>query len=407
MLRSFGRLGPGRQLDCAKPSRRPTPRLMDFEPTQEQLAFREDVLAFARDSLGEDAIRAEGEAFPREGWLRCAEFGVQGLAVPREYGGRGADAVTIMLALEALGYGCRDNGLIFSLNAQMWACQTPIAKFGTDEQKRRYLPGFADGSIIGAHAISEPGSGSDAFALTSTAEDHEDGYVLNGMKTFITNAPVADVFVIFATTDPSRGFAGVSAFLIDRDTSGLSVSEPLSKMGLRTAQMGEVFLESCELRRDQLLGELGGGMAVFNSSMDWERGCILASTVGSMQRQLERSIAYARKRKQFGKPIGKNQAVSHRIVDMKVRLEAARLLLYKLGWLMDQGRSSPLDAALTKLFLSESFLQSSMDTLTTHGGYGYLTEYEIERDVRDALGGRIYSGTSDLQRNVIAGYLGL
>jgi alkylation response protein AidB-like acyl-CoA dehydrogenase len=377
---------------------------MDFEPTQEQLAFREEVTAFAQDALG---ARADGDGFSRDRWRRCAEFGIQGLAIPPEYGGRGADAVTIVLALEALGYGCQDNGLIFSLNAQMWACQTPIAKFGTDEQKQRYLPGFADGSLIGAHAISEPESGSDAFALTATAEETEDGYVLNGTKTFITNAPVADVLVIFASTDRSRGFAGLSAFLVDRGTPGLSVSEPLSKMGLRTAQMGEVLLENCEVRRDRLLGEAGGGMAVFNSSMDWERGCILASTVGSMQRQLERSIAYGRKRKQFGKPIGKNQAVSHRIVDMKVRLEAARLLLYKLAWRMDQGRFSPLDAALTKLFLSESFLQSSMDTLTTHGGYGYLTDYEIERDVRDAIGGRIYSGTSDLQRNVIASYLGL
>ncbi len=381
---------------------------MNFELTHEQLALREEVIAFAQDSLHEDLIRIDHEGrFPRENWRRCAQFGLQGLAVPAEYGGRDGDALTMILALEALGYGCADNGLIFSLNAQMWACQTPLAKFGTEEQKRRYLPALAEGSMIGAHAISEPRSGSDAFALEATVEQREDYYVLNGKKTFVTNAPVADLFVVFATSDASKGFAGVSAFLVEGSSPGLSVSEPLEKMGLRTAQMGEVVLEDCQVPRDHVLGELGGGMAVFNSSMEWERGCILASTVGSMQRQLERSIAYARKRKQFGKSIGKNQAVSHRIVDMKVRLEAARLLLYRLGWLMDQGRSSPLDAALTKLFLSESFVQSSMATLDTHGGYGYLTEYEIERDLRDAIGSRIYSGTSDLQRNVIAAYLGL
>jgi alkylation response protein AidB-like acyl-CoA dehydrogenase len=381
---------------------------VNFELTHEQLALREEVIAFAQDSLHEDLIRIDHEGrFPRENWRRCAQFGLQGLAVPAEYGGRDGDALTMILALEALGYGCADNGLIFSLNAQMWACQTPLAKFGTEEQKRRYLPALAEGSMIGAHAISEPRSGSDAFALEATVEQREDYYVLNGKKTFVTNAPVADLFVVFATSDASKGFAGVSAFLVEGSSPGLSVSEPLEKMGLRTAQMGEVVLEDCQVPRDHVLGELGGGMAVFNSSMEWERGCILASTVGSMQRQLERSIAYARKRKQFGKSIGKNQAVSHRIVDMKVRLEAARLLLYRLGWLMDQGRSSPLDAALTKLFLSESFVQSSMATLDTHGGYGYLTEYEIERDLRDAIGSRIYSGTSDLQRNVIAAYLGL
>jgi alkylation response protein AidB-like acyl-CoA dehydrogenase len=289
----------------------------------------------------------------------------------------------------------------------MWACETPIVRFGSEEQRRRYLPGLADGSLIGAHAISEPGSGSDAFSLRTSAQARGDEYVLNGAKTFVTNGPVADVFVVFATTDPARGFAALCAFLVDRETPGLSLGQPLHKMGLRTSPMSEVFLDDCVVPADRLLGRPGGGMAVFNSSMEWERGCILAAGVGSMQRQLERSVAYARERRQFGKPIGKNQAVSHRIADMKVRLEAARMLLYRLGWLMDQGRSSPLDAAMTKLFLSESLVQSSMDAVTVHGGYGYMTEYELERDLRDAIGSRLYSGTSDLQRNVIAGHLRL
>jgi alkylation response protein AidB-like acyl-CoA dehydrogenase len=231
--------------------------------------------------------------------------------------------------------------------------------------------------------------------------------VLNGRKTFITNAPVADLFVVFATTDPGKGFASISAFLMSRDTQGLSVSLPVEKMGLRTSPMGEVFLDDCEVPKDALLGPSGAGMAIFNVSMDWERSCILAGAVGSMRRQLERSLAYARERKQFGRPIGKFQAVAHRIVDMKLRLETARLLLYRLGWMRGRGRTSPLEAAMVKLYISECYLRSSLDALQVHGGYGYMAESELEREVRDAVGGRIYSGTSDIQRNIIAGHLGL
>jgi hypothetical protein len=289
----------------------------------------------------------------------------------------------------------------------MWACEMPILKFGTEEQKRRYLPGLCDGSLMAAHGMSEPGSGSDAFSLATRAELRGDRYVLNGSKTFVTNAPVADVFIVFATTDRSLGFAGLCAFLLDRDTPGFEVGEPIHKMGLRTSPMSELFLNDCEIPAENMLGKRGGGMALFNSSMEWERSIILAGTVGSMERQLERSIAYARERKQYGQPIGKFQAVSHRIVEMRLRLDTARLLLYRLGWLMSNGKATSLDSALAKLHLSESFLQSSMDALQIHGGYGYMTEYELEREVRDAFGSRLYSGTSDIQKNIAARMLGL
>jgi alkylation response protein AidB-like acyl-CoA dehydrogenase len=383
-------------------------RRIDFELTPEQSAFRNEVAAFAQGALGGDAPGSdEAGGFPREGWRKCAEFGIHGLPIPAEYGGLGADAISIVLALEALGYGCRDNGLLFSVNAQLWACVRPIVRFGTEEQKARYLPGLGDGSIVAGHAMSEPGSGSDAFALSTTATASGDFYVLNGSKTFVTNAPVADLLVVFATTDRNRGFAGLCAFLVPRDAPGLSIGQPLHKMGLRTSPMSEVFFDDCEVSADQMLGQPGAGMAIFNSSMEWERGCILACTVGTMQRQLERCIAYARERRQFDQPIGKFQAVSHRIADMKVRLEAARLVAYRMAWLLDQGRSTPLDSALTKLYLSESFVQSSMDAVAVHGGYGYMAEYELERELRDAIGSRIYSGTSDLQRNIIAHHLSL
>jgi alkylation response protein AidB-like acyl-CoA dehydrogenase len=381
--------------------------LADFDWTEEQRALRAVALEFAESELDRKVGDDGSAGFPREAWEKCAAFGIQGLRVPPEYGGVGADATTTLLTLEALGCGCGDGGLIFSLNAQMWACETPLVEFGTDEQKRRYLPGLCDGSLIGAHAISEPGAGSDVLSLTTRAEKQGTRWVLNGSKTFVTNGPVADVFVVFAVSDPSAGFIGLSAFLVERETPGLTVGGPLEKMGLRTSPMSEIFLDDCEVPGSQLLGRANGGMRVFGSAMEWERGCILASSVGRMQRQLERCITYAQEREQFGHPIGQFQAVAHRIVDMKVRLETSRLVLYRFGRLLDRGAATALDAALTKLYLSECFLSSSLDAVQLHGGYGYLTEYELESDVRDAIGGRLYSGTSELQRNVIARQLGL
>jgi alkylation response protein AidB-like acyl-CoA dehydrogenase len=382
--------------------------MVDFSWTQEQEQLRDEVIRFAQRELDDDLIGRDSDStFSPEAWKKCAAMGIQGLPVPEEYGGQGADPLTIMLAMEALGYGCRDNGLVFSLNAQMWSCEIPILHFGTEEQKRRYLPGLCDGSLIGVQAMTEPGSGSDAFGLDTSAKRNNGGYVLKGSKTFITNAPIANIFVVFALTDRGKRFAGISAFLVDREVPGLTVGEPMHKMGLRTSPMSEVFFDDCEVPEDNLLGRPGAGMAIFNSSMEWERGCILASAVGTMQRQVERCVAYARERKQFGQPIGEFQAVSHRIVDMKLRLETARLLLYRLGWRRTQGKPSPMESAMVKLHLSECFVQNSLDALQVHGGYGYVAEYELEREVRDAIGSRIYSGTSEIQRNIVAGYLGL
>jgi alkylation response protein AidB-like acyl-CoA dehydrogenase len=381
---------------------------MDFKLSEDQEALRATVVDFARKELNEDVIERDRDGrFSRTAWQKCADFGLLGLPIPEEYGGAGSDILTTMLALESLGYGCSDNGLIFSLNAQLWAVETPIARFGTMEQKRKYLPELCRGSLIGAHAMSEPGSGSDAFALSTTARKAGSGYVLTGSKTFVTNAPEADVFLVFATTDRARGFAALCAFLVPRDMPGVSVGGHLSKMGLRTSPMAELFLEECEIPTEQLLGQPGAGMTIFNSSMRLERGCILASCVGTMQRQLDRSVTYAKERRQFNQPIGSFQAVSHRITEMKLRLETARLLLYHLGWLIDEGKSPTLESALTKLHVGESFVRSSLDALQIHGGYGYMTEYELERDVRDAVGSRIYSGTSEIQRDIVARSLGL
>jgi alkylation response protein AidB-like acyl-CoA dehydrogenase len=380
---------------------------MDLSFSPEQLALRDEIAKFARQELNQDLIdRDREQSFPHEAWQKCARFGIQGMPFPREYGGGEADIVTAMLAMEGLGYGCRDAGLIFGINAQMWAVQMPIHLFGTEAQKRRFLPRLCSGESIGAHGMSEPGSGSDAMSLSTTAVQRGERWVLNGSKTFVTNAPVADVFVVFATTDPAKGFLGVSAFVVERGQPGLSTRH-ISKMGLRTSPMGEVVLDGCELPAEALLGSVGQGSKIFNASMEWERACILASNAGAMERQLETCIAYAQSRKQFKRPIGKFQSVANRIVDMKVRLETSRLLLYRVAWLKQSGQDAVMDAAIAKLYLSEAWVQSCLDAVQIHGGYGFTTEFELERDLRDSIGGRIYSGTSEMQRNIIAARLGL
>jgi alkylation response protein AidB-like acyl-CoA dehydrogenase len=370
---------------------------------EEQLLLYESVADFAQRELG-----GEPEpTFPREAWRKCAELGLQGLPVPVEYGGSGASATTIAAALEALGYGCRDNGLIFSLNAQLWATERPLVRYGTEEQKQRYLPGLCHGTLVAAHGMSEPSSGSDAFSLRTTATPSGDGWLLNGSKTFVTNAPEADLVVLFATTDRNLGFAGLCAFMLERDTPGLTIGAPLKKMGLNSSPMSEVFLDDCPVTREQLIAPEGAGMAVFNDAMLWERGLILAASVGTMRRHLELSVAYAGERKQFGKAIGQFQAISHRVADMRLRLETSRLMLYRFAQLLDGGVATAADAALTKLQLSDSLVHSAMSAMEIHGGYGYMAEYPFEREVRDALGSRIYSGTSDMLRNVVAHSLGL
>lgn len=381
---------------------------MDFSWSKEQLAFKDMVVKFAQKELNEDLIEQDraGE-ISIDNWRKCAELGLLGLPIPEEYGGTAEDIMTTMLVMEGLGYGCKDNGLIFAMNAQMWSVQLPILLFGTEEQKKKYLPGLCSGDLIGAHGMSEPDSGSDAYSLHTRAERVEGGYMINGSKMFVTNAPFCDLALIFATIDPSKGIGGITAFIVEKGTPGFRVSRKLEKMGLRTSPMGELIFDDCFLPEENRLGREGAGVSIFNSSMEWERSSILASHIGAMERQLETSIRYARERRQFGQPIGKFQSISNRIADMKVRLETARLLLYKVAWSKQVGKSAILDAALAKLYLSECFVQSSLDAIRIHGGYGYMTEFEVERNLRDAVGGTLYSGTSDIQRLIIARWLGL
>jgi L-prolyl-PCP dehydrogenase len=381
---------------------------MDLSFSADQLALKSSAIEFASKELNRNLReREQAGEFSRDAWRACARFGIQGLPIPEEFGGSGADILTTVLVMEGLGYACHDNGLIFSLNAQMWSIELPLLKFGTAEQQRAYLPGLVSGDLIGVHAMTEADSGSDAFSMHTRAERRGDRYILNGSKLYITNAPVANVVIVFASLNPGRGFAGTCAFLVEKGTPGFTVSRSLDKMGLRTSPMGEIILTDCEVPVENRLGKEGAGMAIFNSSMEWERSCILASAVGAMQRQLETCVHYAQTRQQFGQAIGKFQSISNKIADMYLRIEAARLLIYKVAWLKQQGKSALAEAAAAKVFTSEAWIQSSLDAIQIHGAFGYMKESEIERDLRDAVAGTIYSGTSEIQRMIIARILGL
>jgi alkylation response protein AidB-like acyl-CoA dehydrogenase len=378
---------------------------MDFALSAEQLELSCAVYDFARQQLNDDlTLRDSNGLFSRELWLKCAEFGLLGLPIPAEYGGQGQDLITTIVAMEALGKGCSDNGLIFSLNAQMWACQMPLLRYGTEAQKRQWLPKLVAGEAIGAHAITEPEAGSDVFSLCSRAERVDRGYRLNGVKTFSTNAPLADLVLAFAYVDRSNEAKSrlLTGFLLPRATPGLSFGQPMNKMGLRTSPMGEVAFDDCDVPESARLGPEGAGTAIFNSAMEWERACIFASHVGAMERLLDDCINYARSRRQFGQPIAKFESVANKIADMKVALEASRLLLYYAGWMHGKGESTVLESAIAKLFVSENHVRSALSALQLFGGYGYMKEYPIEREVRDALSGTLYSGTSEMQRKIIA-----
>ena len=381
---------------------------MDFAWSDDELTLQKSIIQFARKELDQDVIARDlQEEFSWDGWKKCAAFGIQGLPVAEDFGGGGADILTTVCALEALGYGCRDNGLIFSINAHMWSSEIPISSFGTEEQKKKYLPKLVSGEWVGVHAMTEPMTGSDAYALKTRAVRKGDKVVLNGSKTFITNATYADMVIVFATLDPSKGPAGITAFIVEKGTPGFEISRKLHKMGLRTSPMAELSFVDCEVPAENQLGKDGAGPAIFTASTEWERICILASHLGVMQRLLETSVAYAKERRQFGENIGKFPAISTKIADMEMRLETGRLVLYKAAWMKGQGKHPLREAAIAKAYVADACIQSCLDAIQIHGGYGYMTEYQIERELRDAISGKIYSGTTEIQKMIISGLHGL
>lgn len=376
---------------------------MDFSWTAEQREIYERALRFASQELnGSLASREPEHRFGEQEWRRCGEFGFFRLSVPEKDGGLELDCLTTARVFEALGRGCEDTGLVFSVASHLFACVMPICEFGSQELKEELLPDLCSGASIGGTAVSEANAGTDAFALAARATRRDDRYVLTGTKSWATNASVSDIIVIYASTNPDHGYLGISAFAVDRESAGLVVGEPYEKIGLTTSPSSAVYLDECEVPAARLLGDEGQGEQIFSSAMHWERTCLFASYLGLLDRQLEMTLAHAAQRKQFGKPLTTFQAVSHRLTDMKLRLEAARLLVYRACWLRDQRHAdAALATAMAKVAVSEAAIQSGLDAIQIHGGLGVVRETGVERMLRDAVPTTIASGTSESQRNQI------
>jgi alkylation response protein AidB-like acyl-CoA dehydrogenase len=381
---------------------------VDLSPTDDDALLFERITSFARARLGRDVVARDREhRFSHEDWRASGEVGLLGLCLPTRYGGLGLGAVTTAGAMAALGRACPDMGLVFSVAAHQLACALPIALHAREELQAEVLPPLACGRHIGANAITEAEAGSDVFALATTAKRDGNEWVLDGAKSFVTNAPVADVFVVYASTDRSAGSLGVTAFLVPRRAPGLVVGESFAKSGLTTSPVAGIYLESCRVPASAVIGGEGQGARVFADAMVWERSCLFAGYVGAMDRQLDETIAFAKERRQFRKPLAKHQAIAHRIVGMKLRLESARLLVQRACWLLDRGSDATLAASLAKLAVSEAAMCSALDAVHIRGGAGIMTEMGVERAVRDALPATIFSGTSEIQRDLVARGLGL
>lgn len=377
---------------------------MDFAFTPEQQQFFDSVYRFAKHDIAphSEGFDARGE-FSWDAFRKLARQGILGLAVPEEYGGSNAGVTMMCVAAEALGYAGVDAGTILSMGAHAILCTVPIALLGTEDQKRRYLPRLVSGEIVGGFGLTEPGSGSDAASVQTTAIKKGNHYVLNGTKMFITNGPIGDVFVVIAATDKEQKQLGISAFLVDKSCKGFSVGKILKKLGHRTSPTSELIFENCEVPAENLLGEEGlGFIQVAKTILEWERLCLLAPTIGLLRYTMENATRYAKERKQFGRPIADFQAVKRMLANMKITTEAARVLLYRACYLKEQGQPAMLEASMLKLFASEKALVAINDALQIHGGYGYMHEYPVEWAYRDAKLGTIGGGTSEVQRNIIA-----
>jgi alkylation response protein AidB-like acyl-CoA dehydrogenase len=340
-------------------------------------------------------------------WRRCGELGLLGLCAPTEFGGSGHDAVTTAALMEAFAVHYDDMGLVFSTGAHLFACVMPIVEYGEAPLCSHTVPKLVSGEWVGANAISEEEAGSDVTALQTTAVRDGDDYVLNGRKNFVSNGPAADQFCVYAVTNPEFRQLGISGFVVSRDTPGLDVGPPFNKLGLSSCPASTLEFVDCRVPAANRLGREGQGAAIFQSSMRWERSCLFAGYLGLARRLLERCSAHVKQRRQFGAPLSANQTVAHRIVDMRTRLDTARLLLYRACWELDQGRPATLPVAMAKLVVSENVVATAIEAMQMFGGSGYRTEAGIERALRDALPSRIFSGTSDIQREVMAKELGL
>lgn len=367
------------------------------------MIFRDQIIRFAKKEIVPrvDEHELKGE-FDIHSFRKLGEFGIFGLHLPEELGGSGADIVTTMLAGEALGEAGVDGGLTLSYGAHTFLCADTIFSHGTDEQKRRFLPKLCTGEFIGCMGLTEPNAGSDVASISTKAEKRNGYYVLNGTKMFITNGSVADIAVVYARTG-HEGYRGISAFVVEKGSPGFKAGKKLNKMGVSTSPTSELIFEDCKVPEVNLIGREGDGFRMAMQTVEWDRSTLLAPFIGGMKYVLKKCIEYAKQRYQFGRPISDFPAIKNRLADIKIFIEVARTLAYRIAWLKDQGKEiNPMESAVAKLFVGDWSLEPANSALMIHGGYGYCHEFQVERYFRDSRLAPIGGGTSDIQKRIIA-----
>jgi len=374
---------------------------MDFELTDEQQLIRDAVREFAEAEIVPIAAEIDRDhRFPAELLPKLAEMNLMGMTFPEKEGGAGADYVSYVIAVEEISRACASTGIIMSSHNSL--ATWPIYTFGSRAQKDQYMHDMTSGRRLGAFALTEPAAGTDAAAGTTTATPTADGYALNGSKMFISNAPHAEVYIVFAKTDPDRGTRGISAFIVEKDTPGFAVGEAEHKMGIRGSSTPPLYFTDCRVPKEALLGEEGEGFKIAMATLDGGRIGVSAQALGIAQAALEASVDYAKERVQFGKPIANLQAIQWMIADSALEVDAARLLVYRAAACVAAGRPYSTEGAMAKLFASETATRVAGRAIQIHGGYGYTEAYPVERNYRDAKITELYEGTSEVQRMVIA-----
>jgi len=374
---------------------------MEFDLSEEHRLLQATVREFAAREIEPQAAALDREhRYPAEIIQQAARLGLMAMMVPEPYGGAGMDALAYVIAQEELARASAGVQVIISVNNSL-VCD-PIRAFGTEEQKRRYLPRLADGRSLGCYCLTEPEAGSDAMALTTRAERRGGEWVLNGRKLFVTNGLEADICIVYARTEPVPGARGISAFIVEKAFPGISVGKVERKLGIRCSSTAEILLDDCRVPEENLLGERGQGGRIALATLDGGRTGIAAQAVGIARAALEACVAYARERRQFGRPIGEFQAIQWALADMATRIDAARLLTYRAAWLRDRGQPYTREASTAKLVAAETATWATARAVRLFGGYGYIEDYPVERYFRDAQITEIYEGTSEIQRLVIS-----
>ena len=377
---------------------------MDFKLSSEHLMARTLFSEFAQNEVKPYAAEVdETEQFPKGTVEKLERYGFMGIPIPREFGGQGCDSLTYVMCVEELSKCCATTGVIVSAHTSL--CCDPILKFGTPAQKDEFLKPLASGEKLGAFALTEPGAGTDAAGVQTKAVLEGEEYVLNGSKIFITNGKEADIYIIFALTNPALGTKGMSAFIVEKGTPGFTFGTKEKKMGIRGSSTYELIFRDCRIPRENMLGQEGKGFSIAMATLDGGRIGIAAQALGIAEGALEATVAYVKQRKQFGRAIAQFQNTQFTLADLAAKVEAAKLLVYKAAYAKDTQKRFSVEAAMAKLFAAETAMEVTTKCVQLHGGYGYTREYAVERMMRDAKITEIYEGTSEVQRMVISGSL--